>query len=98
MVIKSMALFKVTSVIDGDTFTVPVWYSSQNSGTVVRPSGYNTPEQGEPGYVQAKTKLSSLILGKDVELGDAVNFDHGRIVCPVFYAGRNLADYFPEYK
>lgn len=93
-----MALFRVTSVIDGDTFTVPGWYSSQRSGTVVRPTGYDAPESGQPGYQVAKDKLSSLVLGEYVVLGNAVNFDHGRIVCPVIYRGRNLADYFPEYR
>ena len=93
-----MTLFKVVSVIDGDTFTVPGWRSGQNSGTIVRPTGYDTPEQNQNGYTEAKDKLTKLILGKDVELGPAVNFDHGRIVCPVYINGVNLADYFPEYK
>lgn len=93
-----MEFFSVTQVIDGDTFVVPFWRSNNVTGTVVRPTGYNTPEEGEPGYQEAKTKLANLILGKNVGLGDAVNFDHDRIVCQVFYNGRDLAAYFPEYQ
>lgn len=96
-----MADFTVTSIIDGDTFTVsPRWVSnpSGTTGDTVRPTGYNTPERGQPGFEQAKQKLTNLILGKKVQLGSAVNFDHGRIVCDVFYDGKNLADYFAEYK
>jgi endonuclease YncB( thermonuclease family) len=94
-----MALFYVDSVIDGDTFTVnPGWVSGDKSGSTVRPTGYNTPEFGTPQYLIAKSKLASLILNKRVELGPAVNFDHGRIVCSVFLDGRNISEHFPEYQ
>lgn len=94
-----MANFKVIDVIDGDTFKVEGgWKSGDTTGDVVRPTGYNTPEKGQPGYEAATKKLRDLILGKTVYLGRAVNFDHGRIVCPVNYGGKDLAEYFPEYK
>ncbi len=95
----TMANFKVMEVIDGDTFRVkPRWVSSGNKGDTVRPTGYNTPEVGEPGFEQAKRKLTALIQGEQVTLGKAVNFDHGRIVCAVKFNGKDLSDYFPEYK
>ncbi|RLB91134.1 MAG: thermonuclease family protein, partial [Deltaproteobacteria bacterium] len=43
-------------------------------------------------------KLSNLILGKTVELGNAYRIDRGRLVCDVYYQGRNLADYFSAYQ
>jgi endonuclease YncB( thermonuclease family) len=91
--------FKVTNVIDGDTFEVsPEWKWDDHTGSVVRPNGYNTPEQGEEGYQEAKDKLTRLILGKDVELKNAVSITYGRLLCDVYYNGKNLADYFPEYQ
>lgn len=94
-----MNTFTVDTVIDGDTFSVKNgWKWNNQSGNIVRPTGYDTPEKGEPGYNEATKKLTDLILNKQVELGKVVNMDHGRIVCDVFFNGQNLADYFPEYK
>ncbi len=91
--------FKVTKVIDGDTFEVsPNWKWNNETGSVVRPNGYNTPETGEQGYQAAKDKLSGLILNKEVELVKAITFTYGRLLCDVEYNGKNLADYFPEYQ
>lgn len=92
-------LFKVTKIIDGDTFEVlPNWKWENQEGNVVRPTGYNTPEKGQPGYQEAKDKLTRLILGKDVELKKAIRITYGRLLCDVYFNGKNLADYFPEYK
>ena len=91
--------FKVTKVIDGDTFEVsPNWKWDDKTGSVVRPTGYNTPEEGEQGYKAAKDKLTKLILGKEVELKNPVNLTYERLLCDVEYNGKNLADYFPEYQ
>lgn len=91
--------FKVTSVVDGDTFTVsPNWKWNGESGDTVRANGYDTPEQGQPGYEQAKTKLHNLINGKNVELKSAIKITYGRLLCDVYYNGKNLKDYFPEYQ
>jgi len=65
----------------------------------VRPTGYDTPEKGETGYEQAKQKLKDLILGKTVDIKSVKIVDQwGRLVADVYYNGKNLADYFPEYK
>ena len=91
--------FKVTRVIDGDTFMVkPNWKWDKQEGDIVRPNGYNTPEQEQPGYQAAKNKLTRLIFGKEVELGNPIKVTYNRLLCDVYYQDKNLADYFPEYE
>jgi len=75
------------------------WKWNQSSGDTVRASGYNTPEKGEIGYEEAKQKLKRLILNEKVEIKNAqIIDDWGRLVADVYYKGKNLADYFSEYK
>ena len=94
-----MAEFNVISIIDGDTFDVsPGWQWNGNSGTRIRPTGYNAPELHAYGGQAAKERLERLILGKSVELGTAYRVDRGRLVCNVYFKGKNLADHFPEYQ
>ena len=94
-----MPIFTVTSIIDGDTFEVsPLWKWNGETGTRVRPAGYNAPELNAYGGHAAKEKLSSLIYGKQVELGTAHRIDRGRLVCEGFFRNTNLADYFPEWQ
>ena len=94
-----MATFKVISIIDGDTFEVsPQWKWNGQTGTRVRPTGYNAPELHTYGGQAAKEKLSRLILGEEVDLRAAHKVDRGRLVCDVYYKGQYLADYFPEYQ
>jgi len=46
-----MSEFKVSEVIDGDTFKVQNgWKWNGKTGDTVRPTGYNTPEENERGY------------------------------------------------
>ena len=95
-----MAEFTVSEVIDGDTFKVKnEWEWDNKRGDTVRASGYNTPEENERGYEGAKKRLSNLILNKKVDIKNAKTIDdYGRLVADVYYKGKNLADYFPEYK
>jgi len=94
-----MAQFRVNNIIDGDTFEVsPQWRWNGQEGTHVRPTGYDAPELYEYGGQAAKEKLSRLILGEQVELRAAHKIDRGRLVCDVYFKGRNLADFFPDYK
>jgi len=94
-----MSVFRVTAIIDGDTFEVtPRWKWSGDTGTRVRPTGYDAIELHAYGGQAAKNKLSNLILGNEVNLQTAHKIDRGRLVCYVYYQDRNLADYFPEYK
>ena len=94
-----MAEFEVAEVIDGDTFKVKTnWNWNGKSGDIVRPTGYNTPEEGQSGYEEATKKLRKLILGKTVDLKKVIKITQERLLCDVYFDGKNLADYFPEYK
>lgn len=96
--IKLMS-FKVTEVIDGDTFKVsPNWEWKGQSGDLVRPNGYNTPEKGEQGFDQATSKLRNLIEGEEVELKNAITFTYGRLLCDVYFNEKNIKDSFSEYQ
>jgi endonuclease YncB( thermonuclease family) len=91
--------FKVGTVIDGDTFTVVGgWVWGDEKGDTIRPAGYDAPELGTPEGVKAANKLNDLIGDQIIQVGDVHTLSHGRLVCEVFYDGKNLADYFPEYK
>lgn len=91
--------FKVTSVIDGDTFDVsPSWKWKMNSGETatgerVRIAGFDAPETGTLAGNFATAQLKNLIEGKDVELRKAVSLSYGRIVCEVFLNGTNIANH-----
>ena len=90
--------FFVRRVFDGDTFEVsPNWDWNGHTGAVVRPTGYDTPEEGQYGHEAAKQQLSRLILGRNVELKNAVAISYGRLVCDVEVNGVNVANYFPQY-
>ncbi len=92
-------MFKVQNVIDGDTFTVsPRWEWENETGDTVRPNGYDAPEKDEAGYEAATNKLKDLIQGKEVELRNAIKLTYGRLLCDVYFNGKNLKDYFPEYQ
>ena len=94
-----MAYFTVTQIVDGDTFDVsPSWVWRGQTGSRVRPAGYDAPEIGTPFSALATTRLRRLIAGKTVELRDAHTFDRGRLVCEVYVDGKNLAVHFPAYK
>lgn len=91
--------YLVTEVIDGDSFKVsPNWTLNFESGDTVRANGYDTPEENEPGFFKAKQKLKDLIEGKHVELRNKIKITYGRLLCDVYFQGRNLKDYFPEYQ
>jgi hypothetical protein len=94
-----MAEFKVVNIIDGDTFEVsPLWRWSGQTGSHVRPTGYDVPEMTTLVGQLAKDKLFNLINEESVTLGSAYRIDRGRLVCDAFFKGRNLADYFQKYK
>jgi len=94
-----MAIFTVSSIIDGDTFEVsPQWKWNSETGTRVRPAGYDAPELHACEGQAAKEKLSRLIFGEQIELRTAHKVDRGRLVCEVYFKNKNLADYFPAYQ
>jgi endonuclease YncB( thermonuclease family) len=94
-----MPEFTVISIVDGDTFEVyPLWNWNGQSGSRVRPTGYDAPELCTPMGQVAKKKLSRLILNERVDLRAGHRVDRDRLVCDIYFRGRNLADYFPEYQ
>lgn len=87
--------FTVIRVIDGNTFEVsPHWNWNDQTGSVVKATGYDVPKQGEPGYQTAKDKLEKLLLNEQVELLKPLKLPSGRLLADVEYKGLNLADYF----
>ncbi len=94
-----MPAFTVTSIIDGDTFEVtPQWKWKGETGSRIRPAGYDAPELHTNGGQSAKDRLSKLIYGEQVELQRAYKIDRGRLVCEVYFRNTNLTSYFPEWK
>ena len=89
-----MSEFTVVKVVDGDTFDVsPNWKWSGETGSRVRPTGFDAAEIGSRGGQSAKEKLVRLVLNKRVDLRKAYRVDRGRLVCDVFFQGRGLASY-----
>ena len=83
--------FKVTNVVDGDTFDVsPNWNWDGKTGDRVRIANLYAPEVSERGGNAATQRLVNLIGRKDVELKNAVNMSYGRIVCDVYLNGVNI--------
>ncbi len=69
--------YKVTNVIDGDTFEVlPPWKWRDQSGIRVRPTGYNTPEEGQQGYQKAKERLRTLTTHRSQHRYDRYHRSH----------------------
>lgn len=93
-----MQSFKVVRVIDGDTFDVePRWEWGGQIGARVRPTKFDAPEINTLAGQSATRKLVNLLLGQYIHLKSAKTIDRGRLVCDVYFNGRHLADYFPEY-
>ncbi len=93
-----MNSYRVTRVVDGDTFDVtPQWQFEGQTGSRVRPVNYDASELSDPGGHKALLKLRSLILGKTVQL-DPIRMSFERLLCHVYFNGRELHTYFPEYK
>ena len=88
----------VTEIVDGDTFKIsPGWKWNNNKGDTIRPTGYDTPERGEEGFEETTERLQQLILGKEVELGNPIRMSYHRLLVDVFFEGKHLREYFPEY-
>ncbi len=61
-----MPVFSVTSIIDGDTFAVsPEWKWNGETGTRVRPAGYNAPDL----HTAKEQKCQSLSMGSRLNSG-----------------------------
>jgi endonuclease YncB( thermonuclease family) len=91
-------VFKVTEIVDGDTFKIdPGWKWNGKTGNTIRPLGYDTPEKGEPEFNETTEKLKQLLLNQEVELKNPIKLSYDRLLCDVYFKNKNLADFFPEY-
>ena len=94
-----MAEFRVNNIVDGDTFDVSnKWKWNGKTGSRVRPTGYDAPELNTHEGQEAKNALQRLLLGETVDLRKAYLIDRSRLVCDVYFNGKYLADYFPQYQ
>ena len=81
----------VTSVIDGDSF------KTRSSLPAVRLEGVDTPEQGEPGYQEAKAALKRLILDRFVDIETKAIDAYRRRVAQVWVDGRSVNEAMKRY-
>jgi len=91
--------FTVIEIINGDTFKIsPGWKWNNEKGDTIRPTGYDTPEKGEPQFQEMREKLKQLLLNKEIELKNPIKLSYNRLLCDVLVNGRNLAEFFEDYK
>ncbi len=85
-------MFKAIAIriVDGDTFEMDKTYGEDIK--IVRIADLDTPEKGDPGYEEAKKKLSDLIYNKEVEIEQKAIDKYKRLVADVFLNGKSVAD------
>ena len=94
----TILLGTVRRVIDGDTFVVDqMWYWNNQSGSIIRPIGYDAPEIDTARGIAAGRWLTELLLGKEVLLDQPVDVDRGRLVCRVHFQGRDLRHHYWDW-
>lgn len=76
-------LYKVESVVDGDTFKI-------SGGRRVRLLGVNAPESGRCFSEEAKANLQDLVLQKNVSLQNQFSDPYGRTIANVFVNGEYI--------
>lgn len=77
--------FRVTRVIDGDTFAgdLDLGLATWRIGLHIRVRSYYAPEMREPGGLEAKADATSLLLGRDVALWSDERWSFDRLLCRV---------------
>ena len=82
-------LFRVTRVIDGDTFEVESRWSlrGERSGNRVRIAGIDAEELHAPGGEEAKRQIEEILSGRGVYLRNRTGLSHRRLVCTVVLEG-----------
>jgi micrococcal nuclease len=81
--------FAVRRIIDGDTFVIRY----DGEPTSVRILGIDTPERGEPGFIEARERLARQIEGRVVRLsfdGPRKRDAFGRLLATVSVDGRPI--------
>lgn len=93
-----MSPFTVNSIRNNDRLRVVYgWKCGNKKGVFIKPAGYRLPGRGMPGYESAMKKLYALILGKEVQVGEVVEISSDTMTAKVYYRGRELKYYFPEF-
>jgi endonuclease YncB( thermonuclease family) len=90
----------VEEVITADTFKVsPEWLWEFNEGDTIKAKGYSAPGRGHPLFGKALKKSQELLLGREIVLKNPADLtDHGQLLCDVYVGGKNVAEYFTEYR
>jgi len=93
-----MSSFTVSSIRDTENFRVVYgWKCGDKKGIFIKPAGYSVPRPGMPGYNHAMKRLYALILGKQVEVGEVIAITTDTMTARIYYKGKELKHYFPEY-
>lgn len=69
--------------VDGDTF--------RSRGVRYRLQGIDTPERGQPKYLEAKERLQQLLDGGDITIERKARDKYGRTVAAVWVHGQDVA-------
>lgn len=83
---------KVAKVIDGDTFMTDIRKKP------VRLAEVDTPEKGQPGYIQAKKELQKMIEGEEVIINTVARDSYGRSVAKVRKGNKSVNKAMQKFK
>jgi micrococcal nuclease len=78
----------VVEVIDGDTFKTQY---------IIRLEGVDAPELSQSGGEEAKQKLESLILDKDITYEEKARDEYARIIAQVWVDSLNVNDAINDF-
>ncbi len=93
-----MSPFTVSSIKDAGKFRVVFgWKCGDKKGQIIKPAGCRAPGRGMPGYESAIRKLYALILGKEVQVGEVIAITSDTMTAKIYFRGKELKYYFPEY-
>ncbi len=94
-----MNTLSVVDVYDGNTLVVfPAWELGGHKGNLVHIHGLSAPPLEETKGALARTKLTLLLIGCQVHIGDTYGIQGASLDCDVYYSGRHLAKHLPEYE
>jgi hypothetical protein len=94
-----MNTLSVVDVYDGNTLVVfPAWELGGHKGNLVHIHGLGAPPLEESKGALARTKLTLLLIGCQVHIGDTYGIHGASLDCDVYYSGRHLAKHLPEYE
>ena len=81
----------VSNVIDGDTF------ATSSDHRPVRLADVNTPEKGQPGFLDARNILVRLVLNKSVRIETRAHDVYGRRVADVWVDATHVNTAMQQY-